>query len=88
MEVGQFTRVDWRLTELKQLLKNKKLDNEERLRHYWGKYYHIQGKNSWRGHYYQRAYETFMDGIEYFEKEVKSKKDRTNLKYLCKLYEG
>jgi hypothetical protein len=90
MEVGEFPRVDWRLIEAKNILKNQgeSLD-EERARFYWGKYYHLQGKNTWRGHYYQRAYETFTDGIEFFEgKMKKGPVDRTTVKYLCKLHEG
>ena len=65
-----------------------KLD-EERARYYWGKYYHLKAKNTWRGHFYQRAFETFSDGIEFFEAKIKrGQADRTNVKYLCKLYEG
>jgi hypothetical protein len=67
MEVGQFPRVDWYLIEAKHLLKaNEGTLAEERTRYYWGKYYHLQGKCSWRAHYLQRAYETFSDGIKYF----------------------
>jgi hypothetical protein len=51
MEVGQFPQVDWRLIEAKQILKTLGLE-EERTRYYWGKYYHLQGKNSWRAHYH------------------------------------
>lgn len=90
MEVGEFPRVDWRLIEAKNILKTNsgRLD-EERERFYWGKYYHLQGKNTWRGHYYQRAYETFSDGIDFFEEKIKKGSvDRTSIKYLCKLHEG
>jgi hypothetical protein len=90
MEVGEFPKVDWRLIEVKHILKTEgdKLD-ESRSRFYWGKYYHIQAKSTWRGHFYQRAFETFTDGIEFFEAKIKrGQADRTNIKYLCKLYEG
>ena len=90
MEVGEFPRVDWHLIEAKNVLTTQgdKL-KDERARYYWGKYYHLQGKNTWRGHYFQGAYEKLSDGIEFFEGKIKKGvADRTNVKYLCKLHEA
>jgi hypothetical protein len=72
MECGQFSLVDVKLLEAKHILKTKgdqlRKVSEERVVFYWGKYYHLQGKNSWRSYFHQRSYETFKDGILYLSK--------------------
>ena len=72
MEVGQFTKVDWCLTETRSILtsNNESLKrlSEDRVLFLWGKYYHLQGKNFWRELYHQRSYEVFNEGIDFLKK--------------------
>lgn len=79
MEVGQFTKVDWCLTETRAILtsNNESLKrlSEDRVLFLWGKYYHLQGKNFWRELYHQRSYEVFNEGID-FLKNYKSPNER------------
>ena len=94
MEVGEFTKVDSYLSEVQDTLKARDIDlnrlSEESTLFYWGKYYHLQGKNCWRELYHQRGYEIFKEGIEFLKGKQKEggKLDRIASKYLCKLYEG
>lgn len=72
MEVGHFAHVDFNLVEAKNILRTQEKElaarSEERRLFYWGKYFHLQGKNDWRALYHQRAYERFKEGILYFSK--------------------
>ena len=73
MEVGEFTKVDGYLSEALTMLKGKETDlnrlSEESTLFYWGKYYHLQGKNYWRELYHQRGYEVFKEGIEFLKEK-------------------